>query len=594
VEADVHRVLRVLAGVTSLAVVLIMMPTVAVHAVGVPTTLSFRAPVGAGPIVPGFPIDHVGVVWDDPGAAEHADDPVGHGAVRFRTDGSWGAWVPLEKDGASGEGLWASGLVAGGGAEAVQVRGVPVGAGSPRVVAFNTTDGPQRTTRVVAGGAAAIDTKCMSRAEWGADESLRDRKEENFFPAQVMTLHHTATSNGDPDPAGTVRAIYEYHTVDNGWDDIGYNYLISEDGTVFEGVWSGQLGASWQEDTYSQRCSEGGTGADFSHVDAEDRTVVARGAHAGGYNTGNIGIALLGTFTQQGRRYTDPQPAAVSAAEQLLAELSERHGIDPEGLVDYDNGVNPKDGVDAISGHRDFNATECPGDRLYAMLPAIRSDVAALVDTLPDPGDAPPTVTVTAPANGTEVTGTVSLVADAADDTGVTQVEFSVDGAPVGTDSAAADGWSVEWDSVTVENGTHTVSAAATDTAGQTATDSVQVTVDNPVTSTTTMHVGDLDATSTNEGRSWTATVAVSVATSAGGHVDGASVQGAWSTGVQVSCTTGSAGTCTVDLTGLLKRDGSVQFEVTDVTAAPLTYDSSANGDPDGDSDGTTITVLKP
>ena len=389
---------RLLGTVAAISLVLVMLPSVAAQAVRVPETLSHRAPVTAGPVLPGFPIDHLGVLWDDAGLPEQADAHVGHGAVRFRHNGSWGDWIPLIKDGAPGEGLWASGLVPGGGAEAFQVRGIPVGAGSPRTVAFNTSDGPLRTTGVRFGGPAAVGN-CVSREEWGADESLRHRQSADFADVQVMTMHHTATGNNDSDPAGTVRAIYQYHTIDNGWRDIGYNYLISEDGSVFEGRWSGALGDSPTTDTYSQACSEGGSGADFAHDSAGDGAWVAQGAHAGGYNTGNIGIALLGSFNNRGRYQGEPKAAAVSAAEHLLAELSARHGIDPEGTVDYDNGVNSKR-VAAISGHQDFNATECPGDNLYADLPRIRSAVAALLDPTPPGTDTTPAVSITSPSDG--------------------------------------------------------------------------------------------------------------------------------------------------------------------------------------------------
>ena len=589
-----HRAIRILVGTTALSVVLVMMPTVAVYAVGVPTTMSYRTPVTAGPVVPGFPIDHLGVVWDEPGSSTAARDLPGHGSVRLRHGGAWGPWIPLEKDGASGAGLWASGLVAGDGADAFQVRGIPAGVGAPRTVALNTSDGPLRAGHLVPVGAAALDSdRCRSRAEWGADESLRDRVPANPFPAQVMTLHHTATSNGDTDPAGTVRAIYEYHTVDNGWDDIGYHYLVSEDGTVFEGVWSGELGETYEDDTYSQRCDSGGTGADFAHMSTDDDALVARGAHVGGYNTGNIGVALLGTFTERGRKYTDPQPAAVDAAEQVLAELSARHDIDPQAIVKYANLENEIT-VDAISGHRDYNATECPGDRLYILLPQIRSDVADLVANPPDPGDAPPIVTLTSPASGVMVAGKLTVTADADDDVGVDQVQFAVDGVALSTDSDGTDGWSAAWNTVTVDDGPHTVSATATDTAGQTATSSVDVTVANDPAPPATVHVADLDGSSASERSTWSAAVTVTVATAAGDPAVGATVTGIWSTGETGSCVTGADGTCTAELSGIGKRTGSVGFAVTDVSAGQLEYDPSANTDPDGDSDGTTIVVPKP
>ena len=93
--------------------------------------------------------------------------------------------------------------------------------------------------------------------------------------------------------------------------------------------------------------------------------------------------------------------------------------------------------------------------------------------------DAPPGVTLVAPAEGATVSGTVLLEASASDDIGVTQVAFSVDGTNVGTDTNGADGWSVTWDTTTAAEGGHTVTAAATDTLGQTASDANGATVDN-------------------------------------------------------------------------------------------------------------------
>jgi hypothetical protein len=93
--------------------------------------------------------------------------------------------------------------------------------------------------------------------------------------------------------------------------------------------------------------------------------------------------------------------------------------------------------------------------------------------------DAPPGVTVTAPSEGATVSGTVAVEASASDDGGVTQVAFSVDGTSIGTDTNGADGWSVSWETTLVTDGMHTVTATATDTLGQTGSDSNEVAVDN-------------------------------------------------------------------------------------------------------------------
>jgi hypothetical protein len=94
--------------------------------------------------------------------------------------------------------------------------------------------------------------------------------------------------------------------------------------------------------------------------------------------------------------------------------------------------------------------------------------------------DTAPTVSVTAPAEGATVSGaSVSVQASASDDNGVTQVQFFDGSTSLGTDTNGADGWSVEWNTTAVANGAHTIRATATDTIGQTGTDTNNVTVNN-------------------------------------------------------------------------------------------------------------------
>jgi len=218
-------------------------------------------------------------------------------------------------------------------------------------------------TRLRAVPAAGLLPAVIPRAGWGADESLRydsSGKETwppAFWPIQKLIVHHTDTQNGDPDPAATVRSIYYYHAVTQGWGDIGYNFLIDESGRIYEGRHSRDYAPG-----------ETPTGRDLS-----GRGVT--GAHAQGFNSGTVGIALLGTLTSQ-----DATPAARDALERLLAWEAYSTGLDPEGSSTF---VNPVSGQQAtfpnIAGHRDVNATECPGGTFYATLPAIRADVDARI-----------------------------------------------------------------------------------------------------------------------------------------------------------------------------------------------------------------------
>ena len=192
----------------------------------------------------------------------------------------------------------------------------------------------------------------------GCGRDAARRRSPAYFPVQALTVHHTATANDDPDPAATVRAIYAQHVVANGFADIGYQLLVDERGCVYEGRASGEDGLPV-----------------FAGLPLPGQPLLAvNGAHAVGFNAGNVGVALLGDFTDRA-----PTSQALRALVGVLAALSFVSGLDPAGQVEY---VNPISGatltVDAIAGHRDWNPTECPGDRLYELLPDVRARVARL------------------------------------------------------------------------------------------------------------------------------------------------------------------------------------------------------------------------
>ncbi|MDH3295303.1 MAG: choice-of-anchor B family protein [Acidimicrobiia bacterium] len=208
-------------------------------------------------------------------------------------------------------------------------------------------------------------------------------------------------------------------------------------------------------------------------------------------------------------------------------------------------------------------------------------------------GDNPPSVSVTEPAAGTPVNGTIPVTASASDDNGVTQVDFRVDGVSIGTDTDGTDGWSAPWDTTETLDGPASVSAVATDTAGQTASDSVTVTVDNVVD--VTVHIGDLDgsSTATGKGGKWDAFVTATVHDADESPVAGVVVAGTWSDGTSASCQTTVSGSCELTLTGIRRNLGSVTVTVDSITGSGYGYDGF-NHDPDEDSNGTSITVLSP
>jgi hypothetical protein len=444
----------------TIAGLLTVAPPTRAEAVVVPATLYHERPVSSAPVVPGFPIDHVGVVVVLPDRLDHerAEAGLAGVAVRVRHDGRWGPWTTLIEDGAQAEGTWTSALVTAADADAYQVRGLPAWAREVRVGAINTTDGPPvQVGERPAVGAQAL-TPCKARVDWGADESIRTSS-RSYARMRIATVHHTATGNDDPDPDARVRAIYAYHVRTNGWADIGYQALISEDGTIYEGRWSGS-------DSPSCRTSSGTT-LPFGHRGTTTTADIVVGAHTGGWNTGNFGVALLGTLTTR-----EAAPAARAALVAYLDELTARHGIDPDTQVAFSTGSTTKT-VWTISGHRDFTATECPGGALYARLPAIRTEVRTRQTNVA------PTVTITTPTSAAthEVTEasvgagvSVTLAATATDESPATLAWRWTDAA--GTVLATSSGLTR-----TFPVGTHALTVRVTDAGGLVATDRLDLTV---------------------------------------------------------------------------------------------------------------------
>jgi hypothetical protein len=134
-----------------------------------------------------------------------------------------------------------------------------------------------------------------------------------------------------------------------------------------------------------------------------------------------------------------------------------------------------KDAADPVR----FPAVDADGDpRPVGAAPDAGMD--ELAGAVPPPADTtPPAVSLTAPADGATVSGTVTITADASDNVGVSGVSFKVDGVLVGADDTASP-YSVSWASGSVANGSHTLSAVARDAAGNSATSTtVSVTVNN-------------------------------------------------------------------------------------------------------------------
>jgi hypothetical protein len=100
----------------------------------------------------------------------------------------------------------------------------------------------------------------------------------------------------------------------------------------------------------------------------------------------------------------------------------------------------------------------------------VQTDMITPLDGAPAPSDStPPTVSLTSPANGATVTGTVSVTASASDNVGVAGVRFLLDGANLGSEVTTAP-YGISWDTSTASAGNHVLSAVARDTSNNTTT----------------------------------------------------------------------------------------------------------------------------
>ncbi|MGE0395091.1 MAG: N-acetylmuramoyl-L-alanine amidase [Kofleriaceae bacterium] len=154
-----------------------------------------------------------------------------------------------------------------------------------------------------------------SRADWGARASNCSSGIGNVYR---MAIHHTETPTNDSmSPQARLRQIQSYHMDVKGWCDIGYHYLVSRDGRIWDG-----------------------------------RPDTKLGAHAGGANTGNLGISVMGSHDST--TITQTQLDSIAGLVKALASI---HGV----------AINRS----SIKGHREYTSTSCPGNALYGQLGAI-------------------------------------------------------------------------------------------------------------------------------------------------------------------------------------------------------------------------------
>ncbi len=240
----------------------------------------------------------------------------------------------------------------------------------------------------------------VSRAAWGGNEVLTNSVAPTWYRADHLVLHHTADSNSlrstERSWADRVRAEWSFHTYSRGWGDVGYNWLVSPNGTIYEG-------------------RNGSANVDQDSV----------GFHDTG-NKGSMGVVMLGTFGPgvAGVEPITPTAAAQDGVVRLFAWKASQRGIDPLGSSYYYGcdisssckPYHPGAIVRNIAGHRDVTPrTTCPGDLAMAVLDSIRTRVRDAIN------GAPPAPVV----ERAELTN-VQYVGSPIEDGDVVQVRFTV------------------------------------------------------------------------------------------------------------------------------------------------------------------------
>lgn len=196
---------------------------------------------------------------------------------------------------------------------------------------------------IFAGSVSLRDTfpskpSIVSRSEWGARPiNLKAPEEFGLFDSQTnpegilyypsdlqtvlntIVIHHSAFAF-----AGPVE-IQGLHMERRGYADVAYHFVIDSDGTIYEG-----------------------------------REIGIRGAHVQGFNTGSIGIVLLGNFNE-----TKPTQSQLDSLGELADYLRDTYGIR------------------YLAGHKDYpnqspDGTECPGDSLYPLLSELARDLGMI------------------------------------------------------------------------------------------------------------------------------------------------------------------------------------------------------------------------
>ncbi|MBO9555490.1 N-acetylmuramoyl-L-alanine amidase [Cellulomonas sp.] len=304
--------------------------------------------------------------WSDWEAVGQSDLAPDAGGADDRAGGHRGATDPVVALHADGLQIWAeaaTGSITGLKAVLIDPGEDPAdaaanGASSTGGAVVRNASLVRRTSATVVPTAAAVGPAIITRAAWGADESLRTCNADLAPTTLAAAVHHTASTNdyGPDDVPGLLRGFLEYHTRPEaaggrGWCDLGYNFLVDKFGRVFEGR-------------------------------AGSITKAVIGVHTGGFNSRTIGIAAIGDYSTAA-----PSGAMLESLSQLISWKFKTFRILGGSAVTMVSGGGaskyPEGTVvtfPTIYAHRDAQLTSCPGQNLFDQLPYVRARVAALAN----------------------------------------------------------------------------------------------------------------------------------------------------------------------------------------------------------------------
>jgi hypothetical protein len=317
----------------------------------------------------------LGVTWPEGTDVRDLD-----AKVRTRTAEKWSGWVPL----AAGDGgpdvgspdaqrgnrggtdsVWV------GDADAVQLSFAATPEGGPDGLSLaligsdsSTAQLPGVTSSSAHGAAATFNNaayrtgtvrtsavpQIISRSQWGARDPVCTPNVASALVGAVV--HHTAGSNSYSTVAEAeqqIRQDQSYHIDGLGWCDIGYNFIVDKWGNIYEGR-------------------------------ANSATQPVIGVHAGGFNTGTVGISMLGDYSS-----VTPPPATLDAVAQVAAWRLAAYGVNPQGSISYytlggENSKIPPGTtitLPTIFAHRDVAYTACPGQAGYDQMGVIRQSAGS-------------------------------------------------------------------------------------------------------------------------------------------------------------------------------------------------------------------------